>query len=414
MYSRRWTRSIPKVLVTLAVFLTIVATTANAQQSPMRQGKSHLLGDDGPRTGAISDARSMQRSASNISADSSSVKYKTVPIGVLPGKTNSDITEEVNVINNLGHVVGFSFVYTGDVHDYFLTAQPFLWKNGKLKALPLLKGWPGAFATGLNDRDQVIGEANNFDSNGQRLRTAILWDEGEAIDLGTLDSNSISAAFGINTWGTAVGFNHSLSDGHNAPVVWYGGKIHALPLLPGESDGLAFGINEFGVISGYQIQAGDVSETACLWYWNGSGYTVVALGSLGGNYSQAFGVNNWGQAVGSSTNAGDLNGLAAFWDWRGPHALPLLPGNTDGFGNGINDLGQITGFSFGVDENGNDTQAVVLWQKGTVIDLQTVVASNTPDLTDIGNVNLSGQIAVQTGYFGDGSLGAYVLIPKDH
>ncbi|MGA8621149.1 MAG: hypothetical protein WB660_21830 [Candidatus Sulfotelmatobacter sp.] len=418
MNLRPWMCRIPKgfaVLATGTLFLAMMGSTANAQQSANHRGKSLLWADNGPRTRATSNARPMQRSAGSISANDSNVKYKAVPIGVLPGKTNSVIAEEVNVINDLGHVVGFSFVDTGDVHDYYLTAQAFLWKNGKLKALPLLKGWPGAFATGINDRDQVIGEANNFDSNGNRTRTAILWDEGGVIDLGTLDSNSNSAAFGISNWGIAVGFNQSRSDGHNTPVVWYGGKIHALPLLPGDSDGFAFGINDFGVISGYQQQPGDISETACLWYWNGSGYTAVALGNLGGDYSEAFGVNIWGQAVGFSLYAGDLHGPAVLWDWRGPHALPMLPGDTDGEATAINDLEQIVGFSQLFDDYGDLlSERVVLWQNGKVTDLQTVVPADTADLTDVGNVNLSGEIAIQAGYFDDGTLGAYVLIPKDH
>ena len=355
-------------LVALAIALTIIAATANGQENTIHRGISKRRIDVGPLNAA---SRMRSKSANvQLTIGPNDVRYRTVPIGVLPGKTNSDITEEVNVINNLGHVAGFSFVNTGDIRDYFLTAQAFVWQNAKLQALPLLQGWPGAFATGINDRDQVIGEANNFDSSGRRLRTAIFWDEGKAIDLGTLDSNSNSAAFGINNWGTAVGFNHSLADGHNTPVVWYGGKIHALPLLPGETNALAFGINDFGVISGFQYVNQDIGEVACLWYWNGSRYTVVGLGSLGGNYSEAFGVNNWGQAVGDSSNAGDLNSLAALWDWRGPHTLPLLPGDTDGFANPINDLGQVLGLSFGVDENGDDTQRVVLWQNGRVIDLR--------------------------------------------
>jgi probable HAF family extracellular repeat protein len=413
-----WMCRIPKGFVpflTGALFLAITASTASAQQSANYRGKSLLWADKGPKTRAISNARPMQRSAGNISADNSNVKYKALPIGVLPGKTNSDIAEQVSVINNLGHVVGFSFVYTGHARDYYLTAQAFLWKNGNLKALPLLKGWPGAFATGINDRDQVIGEANNFDSNGNRTRTAILWDEGKVINLGTLDSNSNSAAFGINNWGIAVGFNHSLSDEHNTPVLWYGGSVHALPLLPGESDGVAFGINDFGVISGYQQQPGDVSETASLWYWNGSGYTAVALGNLGGDYSEAFGDNIWGQAVGFSLYAGDLHGPAVLWDWRGPHALPMLPSDTDGEATAINDLEQIVGFSQLFDDFGDlISERVVLWQNGKVTDLQTVVPADTPDLTDVGNVNRCGEIAIQAGYFDDGTLSAYVLIPKEH
>jgi hypothetical protein len=59
-------------------------------------------------------------------------------------------------------------------------------------------------------------------------------------------------------------------------------------------------------------------------------------------------------------------------------------------------------------------QRIVLWQNGTVTDLQTVVPAGFPDLTDIGNVNLSGQIVVDTGHIFDGSFAPYVLIPKDH
>ena len=176
--------------------------------------------------------------------------------------------------------------------------------------------------------------------------------------------------------------------------------------------GFAFGINDLGFISGFQFTADGSNEIACLWYWNGSGYTALALPSLGGDFSEAYGINNWGQTVGISLNAGDLNGLAALWDWRGPHALPLLLGYTDAGANAINDLGQVTGFNYGVDQNGNDVQAVVLWQNGKVTDLQTVVPPATPILTDIGNANLSGQIVVNTGDSFDGSLAPYVLIPK--
>jgi hypothetical protein len=35
-------------------------------------------------------------------------------------------------------------------------------------------------------------------------------------------------------------------------------------------------------------------------------------------------------------------------------------------------------------------------------------------LTDLGNVNLKGQIAVQTGFFDDGTLAGYLLVPRDN
>jgi uncharacterized membrane protein len=398
----------------VVVSIAMVAAAASAQQSPMRQGKSRLLADDGPRTRATSNARPIQRSANNISGNSGNVKYKAVQIGVLPGYTNSDVADDVNVINNSGHVAGDSWVYNGDPNNRYLTARPFLWKDGKLTALPLPKGASAAFSTGVNDHDQVIAETNEVDSSGVRVRRAYMIDRGNVTVLPALDADSNTQPFAINNWGSAVGLNHNRVTGSNNPVVWSGGKIHALPLISGEDGGVAFGINDFGVISGSQSAADGSNQIACLWYWNGNSYSVLALKSLGGDYNEAFGINNWGQSVGDTTDAGNVDNPPALWDWRGPHALPMLPGDIDGLGNAINDVGQITGYTFGVDQFGDDYQRIVLWQNGTVTDLQTVVPAGFPDLTAIGNANLLGQIGVDAGNQFDGSLAPYVLIPKDH
>ena len=124
-------------------------------------------------------------------------------------------------------------------------------------------------------------------------------DHGNVTVLPALDADSNTQPFAINNWGSAVGLNHNRVTGSTNPVVWSGGKIHALPLLPGQDVGFAFGINDFGVIAGYQFPADDSNEVACLWYWNGNGYSVVALASLGGDFSEAYGINNWGQTVGT-------------------------------------------------------------------------------------------------------------------
>jgi len=143
-------------------------------------------------------------------------------------------------------------------------------------------------------------------------------------------------------------------------------------LLPGEAGGIAFGINDMGLIVGYQFQEDDVSEIPCLWHWNGTGYTPMSLGSFGGDYGEAFDVNNLGQAAGFSLYPDDLHGPAFVWDRRGLHALPSLPGDIDGAALAINDLGQIVGLSELLDDFGDLlSQRVVIWQHGTVTDLQT-------------------------------------------
>ena len=397
-------------VVTFAIAFTMVAPTANSQDRTSHRGiPAHRTNVDPVRAPGRSAPKSLPRAA-----QAKAVSYRVVSLGVLPGKNNTVVAEDPSVINNLGHVAGFSNVFTGEVEDYYVTAQAFLWKNGKLQALPLLQGWPGAFATGVNDLDQVIGEANNFNSDGSRRRIALRWDGGKVVNLGALDSNSDSAALGINVWGTAVGFSSNIDTGQTTPVAWYGGTIHALPLVPGETDGVAFGINDWGVIAGQQSDD-DANLLPCLWYWSGNGYTTVSLGNLGGDFGAASDVNDLGQAVGWTLYAGDLHGPAFVWKGHGLQALPTLPGDTDGYANAINEFGQIVGFSLLFDDDGNLlSQRVVIWQNGTVTDLQTLVPANTPTFTDIGNVNLQGQIAIEAGSFDDGSLAGYVLIPEGH
>jgi hypothetical protein len=162
-----------------------------------------------------------QAPAANLETLDRNVRYKVVPIGVLPGKTTTFLAN-VRAVNNKERVTGYSYVNTGDFHSLFLTGQGFIWHNGKLKALPLLDGWPGAFAFGINDRDQVVGTANRMDDSGNIIQTAVLWDHGQPTNLGTLEPNSVSFATDVNIWGVSVGGSARLDAAYNTPVVWYG------------------------------------------------------------------------------------------------------------------------------------------------------------------------------------------------
>lgn len=408
MKSRKWTSV---VVMTFAALATITTpTTANAQQGPNRRNASPAWVDGKL---AAPPFRSLAQTPSRYEdSKTHDVRYNVVPIGVLPGKTNTDLAEG-KTLNNLGHIAGISYAYTGGPNDVFLTSQAFIWSNGRMHALPLLAGWPGAFSFGLNDRDQVVGVANKIDGSGNFVQTAVLWDHAQVISLGSLQPNTNSYPYDINIWGVVVGGSQIPGTGSNTPVVWYGGAIHALPFLPGMNHGFAESINDLGMIAGRQGLPDGSSQVPCLWYWNGSGYTPVSLGSLGGDYGDALGINDFGQIVGWSLYTGDIHGPAFVWDAvHGLHALPSLPGDTDGSGNDINDLGQIVGFSQLFDDNGNlISQRVVLWRNSIVTELQTLVPPGTPTLTDVGHANLLGQIDVDTGSVPDGTLAGYLLVP---
>ncbi len=270
----------------------------NLSPGSLNTGGNHLPQTGQPRATTTSDT---------VEANNYNVRYNVVPIGVLPGKTVSFLTV-VRAVNNFQHVTGYSYIYSGNI---YLTGQGFIWQNGELKPLPLLSGWPAAFAFGINDRDQVVGTANNADASGNILQTAVLWDHGHPVNLGTLQPNSNSVALDVNIWGVVVGISDPFGADFDTPVVWSGGTVHELPLLPGESGALAEEINDLGVIAGYQEAATNLLP--CLWYWNGTGYAVVNLGNLGGNYDVMQGVNNLTQAVGAALYAGNNHGPAILW-----------------------------------------------------------------------------------------------------
>ena len=94
--------------------------------------------------------------------------------------------------------------------------------------------------------------------------------------------------------------------------------------------------------------------------WNGT--TPTELGTLpGGFQSFAVGINDRGQVVGYT----DINGsnIATIWNGSDPTNLGTLPGGISSEALGINDLGDIVGYSF---INGGTFDAVV-WTPVTAV-----------------------------------------------
>jgi uncharacterized membrane protein len=401
----------PKTLTRiLTLTLVALATTAQLTAQNHTSSKSLVWTGTNRMSSAMQTAPPLQdRGIENQSHD---VQYKVVTIPVLPGKTNSFLPDAKSV-NNLGHATGYSFVHTDDIGTLFSTGQAFIWRDGKLKALPLLSGWQGAFGFGMNDRDQVVGVANNVDPDGTIHQTAVLWDQGKPINMGSLYPGTNSVALGVNIWGVAVGGSLNPATGFNTPFVWYGGALHALPFLPGMNHGFANQVNDLGMIVGRQLDPRETTEVPALWYWNGSAYSATSLGSFGGDYGEAIGINDLGQAVGWSLSSGDLHGPAFVSDAHGLHALPQLPGDTDGYGSQINELGQIVGYSQLFDDNGDFiSQRAVTWQNGAVIELQTVIPPGIPTLIDVGYANNFGMISADSGFLADGTETAYLFVPN--
>jgi probable HAF family extracellular repeat protein len=125
-------------------------------------------------------------------------------------------------INDHGQIVGY--VTSPDRSTIF----PVVWEKGGVTftAIPILPGDGAAFATGINNRGQVVG--STFNSQG--WSRGFIWQDGVVTDLNSLiseDSNLfIIAASNINERGQISGMATVMSGPDE-------GKIHAILLSPG-------------------------------------------------------------------------------------------------------------------------------------------------------------------------------------
>ncbi|HMA50976.1 MAG TPA: DUF4214 domain-containing protein [Magnetospirillaceae bacterium] len=254
----------------------------------------------------------------------------------------------VDSVNDLGLLAGYENVKsTGQ--------EAALWQKGSVSLLDAYGGDTNAAAFSINDQGSAVGVSYSFDSNDNFNPThAVTWKTGTASLLANLAGDSgDGAATGINDSGTIVGYSSSstlLTDGSEIEhaVMWKNGTATALATVNGEVSGYAHGINAGGQMVG-SIQFATGSHAA-LWQADGS---ITDLGTLTGySWAWASRINDLGQVVGSVSTA-DPNGSTAGSDhavlWQSGKATDLntlLPANSgwvlqDALS--INDEGQIVG-----------------------------------------------------------------------
>lgn len=277
--------------------------------------------------------------------------------------------------------------FVGDGH----VCRGFVWHDGQMSPLPTLGGDNG-FATGVNDRDEIVGWAENrihdptcgeFTNNDQVLQfEAVMWvrdadahgaasnSSYRAIELPPFPGDLDGAATAINQWGEAVGIS-GICDGAigggtaEHMVMWHHGQLRReLPTLGGSYWNTPMDINDRGNVVGFSDLPGDGPTIAQAnfqaFFWSrrpfrcqgatSHGGSTCDLGALGPNLiSQALGVNNRDQVVGTSQiQVGAALASHAFI-WQGGRMLDLnsmvVPGTTLTLTSAqdINDSGEITG-----------------------------------------------------------------------
>jgi probable HAF family extracellular repeat protein len=166
---------------------------------------------------------------------------------------------EVAALNQRGEVVGISNL-AGDE-----TFHPFLWSKKRLIDLGTLGGDNGQ-TNWINDRGEIVGKAD-LPGSVPQLHDAVLWKNGQTIDLGVLPGDSCSNAYFVNSHGQIVGASEplelcTLSEpvGRHAFLRDPGGSLTDLNTLipPGATLDLTYAvaINDRGEIAGFGVPPG--------------------------------------------------------------------------------------------------------------------------------------------------------------
>lgn len=211
------------------------------------------------------------------------------------------------------------------------TCVGFVWEPGKgMKALPTFPGGNNGFATGANNRGQVVGWAENgvHDSTciaPQVLRfRAAIWEprRDRMRELPPLGDDATSAATAINDKGQVVGISGRCGNAVGAfsaedAVMWENGVPKAIPHLGGVAWNTPMAINERGDVAGFSNVSPDVGS-AIDWraYFVKRGASVATnIGALDGHQiSQGLGLNERRQVVGQSCTADFVDCKAILWE----------------------------------------------------------------------------------------------------
>jgi probable HAF family extracellular repeat protein len=251
----------------------------------------------------------------------------------------------------------------------------FRWENGAMTPLPAFPGGYNSYATGANNRGQIVGWAEN----------------------GVHDS-SCDPAFQVLQF---------------RAVIWQpDGRMQELPPLPGDSTSAATAINDLGQVVGISgacgIAVGGVSAAHAVLWQNG---VPTDIGNFGGHsWNTPTAINNHGVVVGFSLPAaqdGTRNFEAFIWTAAtGVQSLGMPSGDIRSEALGINDKNQVVGLS-----RAPSGLRAMLWQNGTFADLNDLALSGSPHLLYANDINDAGRIVGEAFDLDTGNQPAFVAIP---
>ena len=347
-------------------------------------------------------------------------------LGALPGVNNSF----GNWLSANGLISGFS--QNGEIDP--LTGLPedravFWNRDGRMVPIGTFGG-NESFANAVNTRGQVVGFATNaipdpfntapnLYSLGTQMH-AFLWEKGKMRDLGTLGGPD-STAFWVNEAGQVAGFSYTSSIPNlitgvppTHPFLWENGKMRDLGTIGGTVLTDLPGLNERGQVIGEMTTADEQGTHPFFW----DGKQLMDLGTFGGDHANANSLNNKGEVVGESSYAAlcpEAGGgqITHAYLWRNgvktdlgafPGIDPLNELSTAWW---INSKTQIVGIAATCDFS---VFGAFLWDKGSMVDLNTLIPPNAIHLFLATYIDDRGEI---TGFsvLPNGDQHVFLLIP---
>jgi probable HAF family extracellular repeat protein len=365
--------------------------------------------------------------AALASSPTSQLRYAVVDLGTLSG----DDISTAFTISDSGYIAGASGTTS--------TQQAVSWRNGAITDLGAPPADSASLAVGINLQGELVGGAFNFTT---RTSLPYSWPRGAPPQILPTLGVTNALASGINDLGEVAGFASpttvgDLSDAFGRPyqrhtTVWNHGVIRDLGTLGGPSSqaGGRHPINNRGDVAG----TADVDTTmnpvlgvyrfhAALWTQTTGPHPVVTdLGVLArqadNSISFAEGINELGQVVGwsltdvSDTCFGGPQQWGFLWQRGVMRGLPPLAGDCDAVAEALNNRGQVVGVSQGVSATGKFVQRPVIWSNNQAIELNALIPTSSGwTLSYANGINDAGEI-VGYGINPQGMNHAFLLRPR--